>query len=202
MTVQKDLLIKNVIKGEAMTIDKVTVKDAGELLAIYAPYVERTAISFEYDVPSVEEFEKRIIDISSKYPYIKAVENGKIVGYAYANTFKARKAYDWSVEATIYVKDDCRHKGVGRALYTRLESILRDMGILNMNACIASPIEPCEYLTDDSIRFHSVMGFTEVGKFHKSGYKFNQWFDMIWMEKMLGEHNANPGEVCFGMWKM
>ena len=84
-----------------MTIEKVTIEDAEELLAVYAPYVRDTAVSFEYVVPSVEEFAVRILQISAKYPYIKAVEDGKIIGYTYANTFKGRKAYDWSVETTI-----------------------------------------------------------------------------------------------------
>ena len=87
-----------------MKIEKVTVEDAEELLEIYAPYVENTAITFEYDVPSKDEFEERIKNISVKYPYIKAVHEGKIVGYAYAASFKDRRAYDWSVETTIYVK--------------------------------------------------------------------------------------------------
>lgn len=183
-----------------MTLEKVTIEDTKELLAIYAPYVERTAISFEYEVPTEEEFAERIQTISSKYPYIKAVVDGEIVGYAYANTFKARKAYDWSVETTIYVKQSCRRGGVGRVLYDQLEKSLRGMGILNMNACIASPIKPGEYLTDDSIRFHEAMGFVRVGTFHKSGFKFHQWFDMVWMEKLLGEHDEEPGEVRLGRW--
>ena len=89
-----------------MKIEKVTVEDAEELLEIYAPYVENTAITFEYDVPSKDEFEERIKNISAKYPYIKAVHEGKIVGYAYAASFKDRRAYDWSVETTIYVKNN------------------------------------------------------------------------------------------------
>lgn len=180
-----------------MKIEKVTVEDAEELLEIYAPYVENTAITFEYDVPSKDEFEERIKNISAKYPYIKAVHEGKIVGYAYAASFKDRRAYDWSVETTIYVKNNCKRMGIGKALYEVLEQKLKDMGILNMNACIACPVQEGRYLNDDSIRFHDNMGFTEAGHFHNSGYKFGQWFDMIWMEKMIGEHNANPHEVIW-----
>ena len=180
-----------------MKIEKVTVEDAEELLEIYAPYVENTAITFEYDVPSKDEFEERIKNISAKYPYIKAVHEGKIVGYAYAASFKDRRAYDWSVETTIYVKNNCKRMGIGKVLYEVLEQKLKDMGILNMNACIARPVQDGRYLNDDSIRFHDNMGFTEVGHFHNSGYKFGQWFDMIWMEKMIGEHNANPHEVVW-----
>ena len=143
------------------------------------------------------EFEERIKNISAKYPYIKAVHEGKIVGYAYAASFKDRRAYDWSVETTIYVKNNCKRMGIGKVLYEVLEQELKDMGILNMNACIACPVQEGRYLNDDSIRFHDNMGFTEVGHFHNSGYKFGQWFDMIWMEKMIGEHNANPHEVVW-----
>lgn len=178
-----------------MEIQNVTIEDAEELLDIYAPYVKDTAITFEYDVPSVEEFRQRIVNISDRYPYIKAVDNGQIVGYAYAGCFKDRRAYDWSVETTIYVRQDCKRMGIGRLLYDRLEQELKSMGILNMNACIACPVQESKYLNDDSIHFHSRLGFSEVGRFHDSGYKFNQWFDMVWMEKMIGEHDAEPVEV-------
>ena len=183
-----------------MTIEKATIDDAEELLAIYAPYVRDTAISFEYVVPSVEDFTDRILQISEKYPYIKAVEDGKIIGYAYANTFKGRKAYDWSVETTVYVRRDAKRNGIGRRLYECLEQSLKKMGVLNMNACIASTKTDDEFLTNDSMYFHSKMGFTEVGCFHNSGYKFGRWYDMIWMEKMIGPHDAHPGEVHFGEW--
>lgn len=179
-------------------IEKVSIKDAKELLDIYAPYVLETAISFEIEVPSLEEFENRITQISSKYPYLKAIVDGEIVGYAYASSFKGRKAYDWSVETTVYIKKDCRRMGIGKMLYEQLEISLQSMGILNMNACIACPSKPDEFLTDDSERFHCAMGFTLVGKFHNSGHKFNSWYDMIWMEKMIGVHEEIPKAVLFG----
>lgn len=194
--------MKNKLENEKVLIEKVGVEDARELLEIYAPYVENTAISFEYTVPDIAEFKDRIIEISSKYPYIKAVVNGKIAGYAYANCFKGRKAYDWSVETTIYIKENCRQMGIGRALYEQLEKALKEMGILNMNACIASPVSAGEYLNDDSFKFHTKMGFQLVGRFHNSGYKFNQWFDMIWMEKMIGAHTNKPAEVKFNQGKL
>ena len=185
-----------------MTVEKVTIEDAEELLQIYAPYVKETAISFEYEAPSVEEFADRIRHISSRYPYIKAVEDGKILGYAYACSFKDRKAYDWSVETTIYVQQASKKQGVGRRLYEALETSLKSMGILNMNACIASPVTEDAHLTDDSYHFHLRMGFTLVGRFHKSGYKFGTWYDMIWMEKMIGNHEGAVDAVRFGEWSM
>lgn len=183
-------------------ICKVDIEDAKELLEIYSPYVEKTAISFEYDIPSVEEFTERIKDITSKYPYLKAVENGKILGYAYANTFKGRRAYDWSVETTIYIKEECRGNNIGRMLYDALEKSLADMNILNANACIASPKGDDPYVTDASIKFHEKMGYRLVGKFTNSGFKFNTWYDMVWMEKELGKHKANPDSVRFGYWQV
>lgn len=187
---------------EKIVIEKANIEDAEELLSIYEPYVANTAISFEYEVPSLKEFRGRIEAISSRFPYIKAVQGGEIVGYAYAGNFKGRRAYDWAVETTVYVKKDLCRGGVGRALYQSLEKSLKEMGILNMNACIAKPIKEGPYLTDDSIRFHKAMGFTEVGVFHKSGYKFNRWFDMIWMEKHIGEHTENQKPVSFGNWHL
>lgn len=172
-----------------MKVERVTEADAASLVEIYAPYVENTAISFEYDVPSVDEFVSRIKTISSKYPYIKEVDDsGEILGYAYANNFKSRPAYNWAVETTIYVRNNERKKGVGRILYEELEKRLCRMGILNMNACIAYAQNEDEYLSNDSKKFHEAMGFTLVGRFHKCGNKFGRWYDMIWMEKLIGEH--------------
>lgn len=185
-----------------MKIERVTKEDAKELVAIYAPYVEKTAITFEYEVPSVAEFQERILQISKRYPYLKAVIDGKIVGYAYANCFKDREAYDWSVETTIYMCKDCKRQGYGKVLYEQLEKTLKSMGILTMNACIGSPICENPYLTDDSYHFHKKMGFDLVGRFHHSGYKFDQWFDMIWMEKKIGEYKDHPSKVKFGDWTL
>ncbi len=185
-----------------MQIEKVTMEDAEELLEIYAPYVRDTAISFEYEIPSLEEFKERIHHISSKFPYIKAVEDGRILGYAYAGEFKGREAYNWSVETTIYLREDARGKGVGRVLYTALEESLKSMGILNMNACIAFPNQEDAHLGKDSYYFHKKMGFELVGTFHNSGYKFHTWYDMIWMEKMIGVHKSDQENVQYGEWEI
>lgn len=185
-----------------MTIEKVTKEDAKELLEIYAPYVTNTAISFEYDVPSLAEFEDRIMNISADLPYIKAVEDGKIIGYAYASKFKNRKAYDWSVETTIYVRNNSKRAGVGKMLYNALESSLSKIGILNMNACIAYTNTEDDHLNNDSYFFHEKMGFKLVGTFHNSGYKFNTWYDMIWMEKMIGNHTNVQAPVKYGEWTL
>lgn len=184
-----------------MKIEKVLPEDAEELLKIYAPYVESTAVSFECEAPSAEEFRNRIITISAKYPYIKAVDDdGRIMGYAYAGTFKPRAAYNWSVETTVYLRPDSRRSGIGSALYCELEKLLKKMNIKNMNACIAYTETEDEYLTQASVHFHRSMGFAEVAHFHKCSYKFDTWYDMIWMEKIIGKHNNGCEPVAFGEW--
>ena len=171
-----------------MIIRKARKEDAAAMLAIYAPYVEQTAITFEYEVPSLEEFQRRLECVTSSYPWLVAVDEGRIVGYAYASRFHERAAYQWSVEVSVYVAMDHRRKGIGRLLYDALEDALRLQGILNLNACIASPVQPDEYLTHDSELFHQRLGYSKVAHFHLCGKKFNRWYDMIWMEKLIGEH--------------
>ncbi len=162
--------------------------DAFTLLGIYEPYVENTCITFEYQVPSLEEFTKRIRETLKKYPYLAAEQNGEIVGYAYASPFKGRPAYDWAVETTVYLKENAKGKGIGRQLYTALEDILRKQNITNANACITYP-------NPESIGFHEKMGYRIVGHFSKCGYKDGQWRDVVWMEKFLQEHLEKPEAV-------
>ena len=169
-------------------IRSATENDAERLLEIYAYYVKNTAISFEYAVPSVEEFRSRIIHTLEKYPYLVIEENGLIRGYAYAGVFKGRAAYDHCCEMTIYLDHDSKGKGYGRALYSAMEEALRKMGMINLYACIADPISEDEYLTKNSEHFHQHMGYTKVGEFHKCGFKFDRWYNMIWMEKIIGEN--------------
>ena len=169
-------------------IREATTEDAARLLEIYAYYVERTAITFEYDVPTVEEFKKRIAGIKKCYPYLVIERDGVIEGYAYAGVFKDRAAYDRSCEMTIYLNRNCVHGGLGRKLYEALEEALRRQGMLNLYACIGCPEKPDEYLDFNSAQFHEHLGYRTVGTFHQCGYKFGRWYNMIWMEKMIGEH--------------
>ncbi|MDY3983879.1 MAG: N-acetyltransferase family protein [Veillonellaceae bacterium] len=178
-----------------IVLRKASLADAEQILAIYRYYIEKTAITFEWDVPSIDEFKKRMTATMKTYPYLVALIGDKLVGYAYAGTFKARKAYDWSVETSIYVDKDYERLGIGKALYKALEEVLKKMHILNVNACITYPKEEDEYVTKDSARFHEYMGYQLVGRFHDSGYKFGRWYDMIWMEKMLGSHREQPEAV-------
>lgn len=166
--------------------------DAERLVEIYAPYVEDTAITFEYEVPSVQEFERRIESTLERYPYLVAELSGQIVGYAYVGPFHDRPAYDWSVETSIYVDRNIRHMGIGGILHKALEEELKEMGFLNMNACIAYIEQADEHLDDNSVRFHEHLGYRMVGQFRKCGYKFGRWYDMVWMEKIIGEHGTDP----------
>ena len=172
----------------AHLIRSASVEDAPRLLEIYGYYVKNTAITFEYDVPGPEEFSSRISNTLQKYPYLVMEEKGSIRGYAYAGPFVGRAAYSHSCEVTIYLDKDAKGKGYGRLLYEALENKLKAMGILNLYARIGSPVEEDEYLTKNSEQFHEHLGFVKVGEFHKCGYKFNRWYNMICMEKIIGVH--------------
>ncbi len=187
----------------AVTIRVATQRDAEALRAIYAPYVQETAVTFEYDIPSVAEFARRIGDTLQRYPYLAAECAGTVVGYAYAGPFQSRPAYDWSVETSIYVGQGHRRQGVGSSLYGALEAALRAQGILNINACIACAREADPFLPADSIPFHEQAGFRPVGRFHKCGYKFERWYDILWMEKHIGPHSVPPQSVRWAdaVWK-
>ncbi len=172
-----------------------SVEDAEELLAIYKPYVEKTAISFEYDVPEVSEFRRRIAHTLEKYPYLVAERDGELLGYAYMGPFVGRAAYDWAAEVSIYVKEDKRKLGVGKCLYQALEAVAKAQNILNLNVCIGYPDQDDEYLTKNSVQYHGHMGYQMVGKFHNCGYKFGRWYHMVWMEKLIGVHVDRPAAV-------
>lgn len=174
--------------GRVIEIRNAKTSDADRLLEIYDYYVQNTAITFEYETPSLEEFTARIEHTMKRYPYLVVEVDGRIEGYAYAGVFKDRAAYDWSSETTIYIAHDSRKSGLGRMLYEALEEKLKAMGIQNMYACIAYLDVEDEYLTKNSAEFHEHMGFSKVGVFHKCGYKFGRWYDMVWMEKLIGEH--------------
>lgn len=163
-----------------------SVDDALSLLKIYAPYVEKTAITFEYSVPSLDEFTQRIVNISQKYPYIVAVSDGEIVGYAYAGTFHARDAYLHTAELSIYVDERFHRCGIGTILYDALEKRLKDRGFHALYACIAkSERENDAYLTDTSPRFHEKRGYHLCGTFRECAFKFNQWYSIVYYEKHI-----------------
>ena len=180
-------------------MEEITIRTARAeaLTRIYRYYVEHTAITFEYEAPDAAEMNARREAVLTHYPYLVAEREGEVLGYAYAHAFYGRAAYAWSVESSIYLEKDARGMGLGRRLYDALEETLREMGILNINACIAVPRGDTDpYLTDASIAFHRHLGYQMVGTFHQSGYKFGRWYDVAWMEKMLGGHPEHPSPVC------
>lgn len=171
-----------------VTIRTATLEDAVAILDIYGYYVANTAISMEYEVPTLEEFEKRVETTLEHYPYLVAEKDGKIVGYAYAGRFHPRAAFYRSAEVSIYIKKDTQKCGIGGVLYEAIEEKLTEQGILNVYASIAYTDNEDEYLTNNSMQFHEHMGYRKVAQFNNCCYKFKKWYHLIWMEKMLGEH--------------
>ena len=171
---------------EPVLVRNVKPGDAAAIAEIYRPYVENTAITFEYMPPDTEEFVRRIGSITTRYPYIVAVRQGEIVGYAYASVFKARAAYDCCAEVSVYVDQNCRGQGVGSILYSVLEHCLKKAGIRHAYACIAYPDRgEDETLTMDSVNFHYARGYSMCGYFKNCGIKFSRVYSMVWMEKTL-----------------
>ena len=159
--------------------------DADALLAIYRPYVEKTAITFEYEVPSAEEFRQRIRHTLERFPYLKAVTADGIVGYAYVSPFRTRAAYAWSVETSIYVREDSRGQGIGSALYRTLEEILRRQGVRNLYAGITDPNPESEAL-------HRAFGYRTVARYSACGYKLGKWRDVKKKKKIINQDRGIP----------
>ena len=166
------------------------LEDAPRLAEIYDYYVRNTAITFECHSPSAEEFRGRMAHTMEKYPYLVILSGSRVAGYAYAGPLNVREAYDWACEMTIYLDPEARHAGLGGRLYGALEDALRRMGILNLYACIGYPEQEDAHLTRNSAQFHEHLGYSLCGRFRRCGYKFGTWYDMIWMEKIIGEHQA------------
>lgn len=171
--------------------------DAEALLAVYAPYITGTAITFECTVPSVADFARRIEMITTRYPYFAAcnAETGEIVGYAYAHPYSEREAYAWSAEASIYLSPQAKGSGLGRTLYEKLEEALRSMHIVNLYAVVTCPETDDEYCTHNSVQFHEHVGFKQTGILHNAGNKFGRWYHIVTLEKALAPHVPNPPAV-------
>ncbi len=152
--------------------------DAKEILEIYAPYIKNTVITFEYEVPTLEEFTQRIRLVNAQYPYLVYRDEGKIVAYAYASSFKTRAAFSWDVETSIYVHPDYHHTGIAKKLYQALIALLKLQGYYHVYVYISYPNE-------SSVRFHEKLGFTTCGMYEKTGYKHGAWRDLICMELSL-----------------
>jgi len=169
-------------------------EDAKELLNIYAYYVENTAVSFEQEVPNLEEFTDRVKETLHNYPYLVAIVDDKIVGYIYAGKFRHRVSYRWSASTSIYIDKQFHRMGLGKLLYAELEKILVEQNIMNVYAVVADPLEEDSYLTHNSEHFHDAIGYKVVARYHKCASKFGKWYNTIEMEKVIGEHKEPPRE--------
>lgn len=152
--------------------------DAGVLLAIYRPFVESTAVSFETVSPTEEEFAARIAKVSAGWRWLVAERGGRCVGYAYATAHRERSAYRWSVEVSAYVDPAHHRQGIGRALYRQLLPDLAQAGFCNAYAGITLPNE-------GSLALHRSVGFESIGVFRSVGRKFDQWHDVAWLHRRL-----------------
>ena len=163
-----------------------TEKDIPEILSIYAPYVENSTVSFEYDVPCSRSFLQRFLDITDQFPWLVWEENGRILGYAYASAPYSRAAYSWCAEPSIYLREEAWGKGIGKKLYAVLEEILQLQGYQVIYALITAE-------NHASIAFHRKMGYEIKGDFPNCGYKFNRWLGVFWMEKRIKSVQSPSG---------
>ena len=170
-------------KDDTGTIRKATSTDSEAILDIYAPYITDTCISFETEVPNIEEFTERIASILDGYPCLVYEADDKIVGYAYGSKHHERAAYQYSADVSIYVAPEYQRRGIGKALYTSLFEALRERGIYTVYAGITLP-------NDKSVGLHKALGFKEVGVYHSVGYKFHKWLDVLWMGKPLRTYDT------------
>jgi phosphinothricin acetyltransferase len=170
-----------------MAIRMATVGDVPRILEIYGPYVENTAISFEYTVPTLEAFTQRFLNITAFFPWLVWEEEGKVLGYAYGSRPFERAAYQWSAEASIYLCPEAQGKGIGRKLYAALEELLKAQGYRKVYTIITTANEP-------SVAFHRAVGYRYTATMADVGYKFGKWYGTVWMEKDLNEWDTPPRE--------
>ncbi len=171
----------------APTLRLATEGDAGEIQAIYAPYVRETCISFETEPPGVEEIARRIGNVLPRWPWLVAERDGRIVGYAYASEHRVRAAFRWAVDVAIYVRAGEHRSGVGRALYPALLALLRLQGFCHAYAAIYVP-------NPASVALHEAMGFRPFATFSQVGYKQGGWRDVGWWHCALRDLPAQPQE--------
>ena len=162
-----------------------TPADAAEILEIYAPYVENTSVSFEYPVPTLDTFTARIAEVCAEYPYLVAVKDGGIVGYAYAHRHKERAAYGWNAELSVYLRPEVQGRGLGKMLYRALMAILVRQNVQTVYACVTMP-------NDKSVALHTSLGFDPAGVWSNAGFKHGRWRDVAWFEKSIGTYAVPP----------
>ena len=175
-----------------MSIRMATQQDIPRILEIYGPYVENTVCSFEYTVPTLQEFTQRFLTITAQFPWLVWEENGIVLGYAYASRPFSRAAYQWSAEASIYLCPEAFRKGIGKKLYAALEQYLQLQGYRKVYAIITTA-------NDASVAFHQAAGYQYTATLPDCGFKFGKWYGTVWMEKDLNTWDAPPREpvpVC------
>lgn len=168
-----------------MSVRQATVQDVPRILEIYSPYVEHTAISFEYVVPSVAEFTQRFLNITQQFPWLVWEEDGVVLGYAYGSRPFERAAYQWSASASVYLCPEACGRGIGKKLYAALEALLQKQGYRKVYAVITTANEP-------SVAFHRAVGYRHTATMPDCGYKFGTWYGTIWMEKDLNTWDTPP----------
>jgi phosphinothricin acetyltransferase len=149
--------------------------DAQAILDIYAPYVEKTAITFTSTVPSLDDVVRTMLYVKKHYPYLVCEIDSKVVGFAFADWVRQHEAYRWNAELTVYIDPAYHGHGLATALYTAIIPILKAQGFCNIYAVITLP-------NDASVALHRHFGFSELGVHKANGYKLGQWRDVLWME--------------------
>ena len=174
-------------KASAFALRRATERDAAGCVAIYAPVVETTAISFEEIAPSVDEMASRISESGARWPWLVAERQGMILGYAYATEHRTRSAYRWSTDVSVYLHSEARGQGLGTALYRSLFQILESQGFHRAHAGIALP-------NAASVALHRSTGFEHVGVYREVGFKFGRWHDVSWWARELTSGSTSPAE--------
>lgn len=170
-------------------------RDAEAVSAIYAPVVRDTAISFELEPPDSGEMRHRIEITLDRFPWLVAEKEGRVCGYAYAARHRERAAYAWSVDVSVYVADDSRRRGVGRALYAALLSVLARQGFHRAYAGITLP-------NASSVALHESLGFAFLGRYREVGWKLGAWHDVGWWERPLSTSDGSAGRpLPFADWR-
>ena len=169
------------------TVRIASTEDAAALLAIYQPYIQQTAFTFETEVPTEDEFKKRIEKYLEKYPWLVAEINGRIAGYVYGSVHREREAYQWTCECSVYIHDDFKGRRMGAELYDVLFRILRLQGFRNVYAGITIPNEPSEKL-------HQKLGFEKFAEYENIGFKFGSWHNVGWWRLVLNPFDPQPSD--------
>lgn len=164
-----------------------TASDVPALLDIYAAYIQ-TPITFEYSLPSPEEFAQRVAEVQARYPYLVAEEEGNILGYAYAHPERPRAAYQWNAELSIYLNPAVVGKGLGSILCQTLLDLLRLQGVRTAYSVVTVPNPASEGL-------HAAFGFQRIGLHEKTGYKNGSWHDTAWFGKNIAAYTVDPAPI-------